>query len=151
MNNAVTFAPAVNSDPARSAPGTALPWVDWPVVTRARDVMTRDPDRVACGDTLMEVGGMMRSLLAAFLPVCDEHGDLHGIIALRDLHHVLRPGRPTTATASSLAAEPPVTIGVNDPVDHVWERMAEQRMWLLPVLDGRRLVGVIHYTARAGQ
>ena len=39
---------------------------------------------------------------------------------------------------------------MNDPVDHVWERMAEQRMWLLPVLDGRRLVGVIHYTARAG-
>ena len=40
---------------------------------------------------------MMRSLLMAFLPVCDEHGDLHGIIALRDLHRVLRPGHPTTA------------------------------------------------------
>ena len=150
MNDAVTFSPAVNSGPARSALDAALPWVDWPVVTRARDVMTRDPDRVACGDTLMEVAGMMRSLLAAFLPVCDEQGDLQGIIALRDLHHVLRPGRPTPATASSLAAEPPVTIGVNDPVDHVWERMAEQRMWQLPVRDGRRLVGVIHYTARAG-
>ena len=43
-----------------------------------------------------------------------------------------------------------MTIGVNDPVDHVWERMAEQRMWLLPVLDGRRLVGVIQYTVMAG-
>ena len=150
MNDAVTFSPAVNFGPARSALDAALPWADWPVVTRARDVMTRDPDRVACGDTLMEVAGMMRSLLVAFLPVCDEHGDLQGIIALRDLHHVLRPGRPTPATASSLAAEPPVTIGVNDPVDPVWERMAEQRMWLLPVLDGRRLVGVIHYTVRVG-
>jgi len=150
MNDAVTFSPAVNSGPARSALDAALPWVDWPVVTRARDVMTRDPDRVACGDTLMEVAGMMRSLLVAFLPVCDEHGVLQGIIALRDLHRVLRPGRPTPATASSLAAEPPVTIGVNDPVDPVWERMAEQRMWLLPVLDERRLVGVIHDTVRAG-
>jgi len=151
MNDSVTFAPARHSDAARCAPDAALPWADWPVVGRARDVMTRDPDRVACSDTLMEVAGMMRSLLAAFLPVCDEHGDLHGIIALQDLHHVLRPGHPTTATASSLAAEPPVTIGVNDPVDHVWELMAEQRMWLLPVLDGRRLVGVIHYTVRAGR
>ena len=150
MNDSVTFAPAVNSNPARSARGAALPWVDWPVVTRARDVMTRDPDRVACGDTLMEVAGMMRSLLVAFLPVCDDHGDLHGIIGWQDLHHVLRPGHPTPATASSLSAEPPVTIGVNDPVDHVWERMAEQRMWLLPVRDARRLVGVIHCTARAG-
>jgi CBS-domain-containing membrane protein len=42
-----------------------------------------------------------------------------------------------------------VTIGVADPVDHVWDLMAEQRMWLLPVLDGRRLVGVIHYAAAA--
>ena len=150
MNDSVTFAPARHSYPPRFAPDAALPWADWPVVTRARDVMTRDPDRVAGGDTLMEVAGMMRSLLVAFLPVCDEHGDLQGIIALQDLHHVLRPGHPTPATASSLATEPPVTIGVNDPVDHVWELMAAQRMWLLPVLDGRRLVGVIHYTVRAG-
>ena len=150
MNDAVTYAPTRDADPARPAGDAALPWADWPVVTRARDVMTRDPDRVAGGDTLMEVAGMMRSLLVAFLPVCDDHGDLHGIIGWQDLHHVLRPGHPSTDTASSLAAEPPVTIGVNDPVDHVWELMAEQRMWLLPVLDGRRLVGVIHYTARAG-
>ena len=156
MNDAVTYAPTRHSDPvrhsdpARPAGDAAPPWADWPVVTRARDVMTRDPDRVAGGDTLMEVAGIMRSLLAAFLPVCDEHGDLQGIIALRDLHRVLRPGHPSTATASSLAQEPPATIGVNDPVDHVWERMAEQRMWLLPVLDGRRLVGVIQYTVMAG-
>ena len=103
MNDSVTFAPARHSYPPRSAPDAALPWADWPVVTRARDVMTRDPDRVAGGDTLMEVAGMMRSLLVAFLPVCDERGDLHGIIALRDLHHVLRPGHPISATASSLA------------------------------------------------
>jgi CBS-domain-containing membrane protein len=48
-----------------------------------------------------------------------------------------------------LAQAPPVTIGVADPVDHVWDLMAEQRMWLLPVLDGRRLVGIIHYAAAA--
>ena len=156
MNDAVTYAPTRHSDPvrhsdpARPAGDAAPPWADWPVVTRARDVMTGDPDRVAGSDSLIEVAGRMRSLLVAFLPVCDEHGDLQGIIALRDLHRVLRPGHPSTATASSLAQEPPATIGVNDPVDHVWERMAEQRMWLLPVLDGRRLVGVIQYTVRAG-
>ena len=42
-----------------------------------------------------------------------------------------------------------MTIGVNDPVDPVRELMAEQRIWLLPVLNGRRLVGVIHYTHQA--
>jgi signal-transduction protein with cAMP-binding, CBS, and nucleotidyltransferase domain len=114
--------------------------------------MTRDPDRVASSDPLLEVAGVMRSLLVAFLPVCDEDGDLQGVIALEHLHHVLRPGHPTKATASSLAENPPMTIGVNDPVNHVWDLMAEQRTWLLPVLDRRRLVGVIHYsTARANE
>ncbi len=122
------------------------PSVNRPVVHVAGDVMTRDPDRVACTDTLAEVADRMRSLLVAFLPVCEDNGDLRGIITLRDLQRVIRGGHPTAATASSLlAAEPSVTIGVNDPVDHVPDLMAKLRMWLLPVLDGRRLVGVIHY------
>jgi CBS domain-containing protein len=116
----------------------------------AGDVMTRDPDRVAGSDSLIEVAGRMRSLLVAFLPVCDPDGDLQGIIALRDLPRVVRGEDPTEATASSLAQQPAVTIGVNEPVDHVWDLMAERRMWLLPVLDGRRLVGVIRYLTGAG-
>jgi CBS domain-containing protein len=123
--------------------------VDRPVEV-AGDVMTRDPDRVAGSDSLLEVAGRMRSLLVAFLPVCDPGGDLQGIIALRDLPCVVRGEDPTAATASSLAQQPAVTIGVNEPVDHVWDLMAERRVWLLPVLDGRRLVGVIRYLIGAG-
>jgi len=48
----------------------------------ARDVMTRDPDRVTGSDSLIEVAYTMRSLLVAFLPVCDQDGDLQGIIAV---------------------------------------------------------------------
>lgn len=81
MNDAVTYAPTRDSDPARPAGNAARPWANWPVVTRGWDVMTRDPDRVAGSDTLMEVAGIMRSLLVAFLPICDERGDLQGIIA----------------------------------------------------------------------
>jgi CBS domain-containing protein len=152
MNRTARLRPAGHRDPASpvSASGAAVPSVDRPAVDVARDVMTRDPDRVACGDTLLEVAGRMRKLLVAFLPVCDRNGDLQGIIALRDLPGVDRCGDPTGATALSLAEEPAVTIGVDDPVGHVWDLMAAQRMWLLPVLDGRRLVGVIHYATVPG-
>ena len=109
----------------------------------ARDVMTVNPERVACGDSLSEVARVMRSLLVAFLPVCDENGDLYGIIALRDLHRAVRDSDP----ASSLAQQPAVTIGVDDTVHRVRALMAELRMWLLPVLDGRRLAGIIRYAA----
>ena len=56
----------------------------------ARDVMIRNPSRVAGTDTLVEVASVMRSLLVAFLPVCDINGDLLGIIALDDLPRAVR-------------------------------------------------------------
>ncbi len=59
----------------------AAPWVDRRFDV-ARDVMTCDPARVAGTDSLIEVAYTMRSLLVAFLPVCDQDGDLQGIIAL---------------------------------------------------------------------
>jgi len=131
--------------PTSTTPSTEMP-LGGRVVDIAGDVMTRDPDRVACTDTLQEVARRMRNLLVAFLPVCDEHGDLRGIVALRDVQRVLGAGDPTRATASCLAQSPAATIGVDDPVDHVRGLMVEQRVWLLPVVDGRRLVGVIRYT-----
>ena len=122
----------------------------WPEVAplRARiaaDLMVPNPERVAGDDSLTEAAGRMRALLTAFLPVCAGDGELLGIISFRDVHLALRERNPTRTTAGSLAAMPPVTIGPRDPVDHVLELMAQRHMWVLPVLDGRRLVGMIHY------
>jgi len=126
MNGLATFLPPGDRDPARpvSTSDAVVTGVDRPAVDVAGDVMTRDPDRVAGSDTLVEVAGRMRTLLVAFLPVCDQHGDLQGIIALRDLQRAVRGGDPTGATAFSLAEEPAITIGVDDPVGHVWDLMA---------------------------
>ena len=146
MTGSATFLPTGHWDLARPVSTfDAARWVDRPAGAVARDVMNRDPDRVAGSDTLVEVAGRMRDLLVAFLPVCDRNGDLQGIIALRDLHHATHRGEPSGATAARLAQEPAATIGVDDPVAHVRVLMAEQRMWLLPVLERRRLVGVIYY------
>ena len=150
MNDAATVLP-IGDDGSGRPTGigdAATPPVDRPIVDVAGDVMTCDPDRVAGSDTLLEVASRMRSLLVAFLPVCDPDGALRGIIALRDLHRAVRGGVTAAATATSLTREPTVTIGVDDPVDRVPDLMARRRMWLLPVLDGRRLVGVIHYAIR---
>jgi len=147
MNDAARFLP-IGDDGSRRPTGIAEA-APPPVVDVAGDVMTCDPDRVAASDTLLEVASRMRSLLVAFLPVCDPDGALRGIIALRDLHRAVRGGVTVAATAASLTREPAVTTGVDDPVDQVPDLMARRRMWLLPVLDGRRLVGVIHYAISA--
>ena len=122
------------------------------MATIARDVMTTDPDCVSHTDTVEEVAMRMRSLLVAFLPVCDEEGYLCGIVGYRDIGAQARSARGEMAsvTAASLVEKAPITIGVDDPVEDVTRMMAEQRVWLLPVVDGQRLVGVIHYDSIAG-
>ena len=82
------------------APATG---VDRRSVRVARDVMTCDPDRVTGSDSLVEVAYTMRSLLVAFLPVCDRDGDLLGIIALGDVSRVVRGADPAGVTASTFA------------------------------------------------
>lgn len=121
------------------------PETNLPRARIAADLMVGNPERVAGDDSLIEVAGRMRTLLTAFLPVCDSAGELLGIISFRDVYLALRDRNPTRTTAISLAAMPQVTIGTQYPVDHVLELMARRRMWVLPVLDGRRLVGMIHY------
>lgn len=94
MNHSMALLPARKRHPTRAATTARVaPRVNRAVVEVARDVMTRDPDRVAGGDTLLDVAGRMRDLLVAFLPVCDRDGLLPGIIALQeDLHRVIHPG-----------------------------------------------------------
>src|SRR5664279_1724370 len=69
----------------------------------AADLILGGPEPVPGSDSLGAVAGRMRSLLVAFLPVCDENGHLHGIICLRDGYCALAGGNPSQTTAALLA------------------------------------------------
>ena len=115
----------------------------------ARDVMRADPDRVDSSDCLQEVLHRMRSLMVASLPVCNPQGDLFGMISYRDIgsRSSINDGALSNATAGSLAEKATVTIDVGDPVDKgMLQLMGTKQVWVVPVLDGKRLVGVIHYS-----
>lgn len=114
-------------------------------VVRAREVMTADPDRVATTDSWQQVARTMRSRRATILPVCDQRGDLCGVIDYRDIGVRCLAEGGSVATARTLTRDTPFTLGIDDPVDGIARRMTEHRAWLIPVLDGRRLAGVIHY------
>ncbi|HEY5117733.1 MAG TPA: CBS domain-containing protein [Nakamurella sp.] len=111
--------------------------------------MTANPDRVDGCDSVHHVARVMRTRLVASLPVCDENGDLRGMIALRDVAARLSSETdPASAgTAACLATPPRLTLQTNDPVDDELHRtMARLRLWSIPVLDGSRLVGVVSYS-----
>ncbi len=113
--------------------------------TRAGDVMATSPFSVAPQDSWQRVAKTMRRLQVSTVPVCDEHGELRGIIDYRDIGLRCLSTGGSPATAASLAQDPLVIVGPETPVDDVARLMTEQRVWLVPVLDGRRLMGVIHY------
>ena len=139
-------------DPAQDRAGSVAPAATVPGrVARAREVMTGNPDRVGSTDRWQQVARTMRTLQASTLPVCDDHGELCGIIDYRDIGLRCLSESGSVATARSLTRDTPFTIGIDDPVDGIAQRMAENKAWLLPVLDGRRLVGVIHYADIIGQ
>jgi len=153
MNDAATL--PISDDNSRRSAGiadAATPSVAGPVVDVAGDVMTCDPDRVAGSDTLLEVCdqdaepgcGVPAGLRPRRCP--PGHHRAAGP-APRRPRRSLPPRRPRPRSPAS----PAVTIGVNEPVDNVPDLMAQRRMWLLPVLDGRRLVGVIHYAIGAAK
>ena len=131
---------------------TAKDWrpsVETPSCISARDVMRADPDRVDANDCLQEVVHRMRSLMVASLPVCNPQGDLFGMISYRDIgsRSSINDGALSNATAGSLAEKATVTIDVDDPVDKgMLQLMGTKQVWVVPVLDGKRLVGVIHYS-----
>ena len=66
--------PALPANPPHAAVGG----VPASRVPAAGQLMTRDPARIAGSDTAIEVASTMRSLQVAFLPFCDQDGDLQG-------------------------------------------------------------------------
>ena len=121
------------------------------MTTNARQVMAADPTWVGESETLQRVATRMWDLRVSSLPVCDEQGDLRGVISYRDIHRrVLADGGDlSTATAASLTRDPWATIGVDDPFDTTWSQDSARHAGLLPVLDGQHLVGVIPHPAVA--
>jgi len=87
----------------------------------------------------------MRDLDVGALPVCGDDDRLKGMVTDRDIviKCVAEGGDPAATTAGSLADGKPVTVGADDPVAEVLSTMSRHQVRRLPVIDGRRLVGII--------
>ncbi|HEU0132609.1 MAG TPA: chloride channel protein [Mycobacteriales bacterium] len=120
-------------------------------VRRVADVMTRDvvtvpatAGLVAARDTLLASGH-------SALPVVDEAGACVGVLSRADL--LVQGDEP--ATVGSVVGGPPVCVGPRDLVVEALERMLEEGVDHLPVVEDGRLAGICTRTdvlrARAEQ
>jgi CBS domain-containing protein len=127
------------------------------------DVMTRNPESVACDRPLIDAARLLLSSIFTGLPVVDEKGRPKGVITQGDLIRKgglpLRPGLISESDpglredllkildgkiAQEVMTEPAITIREDRPLSEAVDRMLAQHVKRLPVVDGSgRLTGIV--------
>jgi CBS domain-containing protein len=79
------------------------------------------------------------------LSICGDDERLYGILTDRDIviKCVAECGDPAAVTAGELAQGKPVTIDSDAEVSNVLQAMEAHQIRRLPIIEGRRLVGMI--------
>lgn len=114
-------------------------------MTNTRDIMTVAPRCIGENDALSIAASVMSELDVGALPICGEDRKLKGMLTDRDIVvKALAYGLdPEVTPARTLAAGAPVTVDAEDDVHVALDRMKEHRIRRLPVLEDRRLVGIV--------
>jgi len=113
----------------------------------AREIMSDDCTCIGENDSVLDAARRLAELGVGALPICGEDDRLKGMLTDRDIVvKVLARGKdPARTRAGELGAGDgqTITIGADDPVDEALHTMARYQVRRLPVIDGRRLVGIV--------
>lgn len=133
------------------------------------DIMTREVVTVQGSTTVREMAAIFDEKRFGTLPLVDEGGNLTGIVTASDLVEQDRPlhmptvislfdwviplqgegtlqrelDKMTAQTAAELASADVVTLSPNDPVSAAAEIMSSKKLHALPVVEGKKLVGMV--------
>lgn len=120
--------------------------------SQVADWMQKDPATVASDTSLYDAYELMQERGVRRLSVVDRQ-NFRGIVTLSDILRAMplaveegdRESRLmlTTRRVSEVMTYDPVTVQSEDTLQDAAERMLEYQVSGLPVLDGRRLVGII--------
>ncbi|MCW7943157.1 CBS domain-containing protein [Streptomyces hygroscopicus] len=121
-------------------------------MTTAGDIMHRGAQWIPAHETLDRAAQLMRELNVGALPISDENERLCGILTDRDIvvGCVAMGHDPSRVTAGDLAKGTPRWIDADADVDEVLHEMEEHKIRRLPVIDNKRLVGMISESDLAG-
>ncbi|MEU6058115.1 CBS domain-containing protein [Streptomyces sp. NPDC047097] len=114
-------------------------------MTTAKDIMHAGARWLPEHETLDRAAQMMRELNVGALPIADENERLCGILTDRDIvvGCVAAGHDPARITAGDLAKGTPRWIAADADVDEVLQMMKEHRIRRLPVIENKRLIGMI--------
>ena len=114
-------------------------------MTTAGDIMHRGAQWIPAHETLDRAAQLMRELNVGALPISDENERLCGILPDRDIvvGCVAMGHDPARVTAGDMAKGTPRWIDANADVGDVLHEMEEHQIRRLPVIENKRLVGMI--------
>jgi CBS domain-containing protein len=111
---------------------------------RVKDVMTRNVDVARVDETVREIAARMAKGGFGFMPVVDGKR-LVGAITDRDLTiRVLASGKGSSTLVGEVMTREVSCVGPNEDVDDILDKMADEQIRRLPVVDEMDLViGVV--------
>ncbi|MFD9396106.1 CBS domain-containing protein [Streptomyces sp. NPDC060000] len=114
-------------------------------MTTAGDIMHRGAQWIPAHETLDRAAQLMRDLNVGALPISDENERLCGILTDRDIviGCVAMGHDPARVTAGELAQGTPRWIDAGADVGEVLQEMQDHQIRRLPVIENKRLVGMI--------
>ncbi|MCX2922652.1 CBS domain-containing protein [Streptomyces sp. NEAU-W12] len=114
-------------------------------MTTAGDIMHRGAQWIPAHETLDRAAQLMRELNVGALPISDENERLCGILTDRDIvvGCVAVGHDPARVTAGEMAKGTPRWIPADADIGEVLQEMQTHRIRRLPVIEDKRLVGMI--------
>lgn len=114
-------------------------------MTTAKEIMHEGVECVPAIETLDRAAQMMRDMQVGSLPICGTDNKLKGILTDRDIvvKCVAAGKDPAKMTAGELAQGKPVYVESNASEDEVVRLMEQHAIRRVPVMENRKLVGMI--------
>jgi CBS domain-containing protein len=113
----------------------------------ARDVMSSDCTCIGENDSVLDAAKQLADKDVGSLPICGEDDRLKGMLTDRDIVvKVLAQGKdPASVKVGELGQgdAQTVTVGADDSIDEALRTMIDRKVRRLPVIDGKRMVGII--------
>ncbi|MCX4663148.1 CBS domain-containing protein [Streptomyces sp. SID4919] len=121
-------------------------------MTTAGDMMHRGAQWIPAHETLDRAAQLMRDLGVGALPIADAEERLCGILTDRDIvvECVAMGHDPSRVTAGDLAQGTPRWVDSGADVSEVLQEMQGHQIRRLPVIEDKRLVGMISEADLAG-
>jgi CBS domain-containing protein len=123
---------------------------------RARDVMTKKVITVSSDLSIRKLIQLLITERISGVPVVDDAGEIVGIISERDILNAVdrlikvkvsldeeREQKGSFNWVDGIMTKEVISVSEDDPVEHVCKLMSERKIHRVPVMNGKKIVGII--------